>query len=95
MDMLDELLETINMLDWHHSRMLSYIPPHFTKLKLSDHGDRVKLMYWLQENTQGRFGIEKIINLDEGNNKFRLIDENLRIGFEDPAEATAYAVFFI
>ena len=92
MNMMDELFESVNMLDWHNARLLSYIPPHFTSLKMVDDDDRLAQFKWLEENTRGRFGIEHVVDI-EPKNRF-VTETKLRIGFEDPSEATMYALFF-
>ena len=91
-----ENLKDINLLDWHQVRFLKYIPKHFTVVTLEDNGDRIKLLKWLDENTFGRIGIEH--EYDEHkkvSNNFIVVDDDLKIGFENPEEATMYAMFFI
>ena len=90
-----EQLEDINILDWHQARFLKYIPKHFTQVMLEDNGDRIRLLEWLNENTTGRIGVERTFDEHEkSNNSFIVVDNDLKIGFEDASEATMYAMFF-
>jgi len=88
----EDIISKINPMDWHKTRYLNYIPKHFTRVKLIDHGDRKKLFDWLDANTVGRVGIEKAkdINVDD----LWILEEKFDIGFEDPTEATLYTIIF-
>lgn len=86
-------LSNINILDWHCERFLGYIPVHFTVVTLDDNGDREALLNWLDEHTTGRIGIEKDRNLED-KSTFVVVHDNLKIGFENPEEATMYSLFY-
>jgi hypothetical protein len=85
----------INMLDWYGERWLNYIPVHFTIVKFRHNDERLRAMNWLTENTSGRFGIAR--NQDPvaiANGNRYVFTTAAEIGFEDPAEATMYSMFF-
>jgi hypothetical protein len=86
-------LDNINICEWHQVRFLSYIPEHFTVVNLEGADDRNALMEWISENTTGRVGIEKDKSL-KNRSTLVIVNDNLKIGFEDPEEATMYAMFF-
>jgi len=86
------LLESINPMDWHNTKMLSFIPEHFVRVKFRHHHDRAQVLSWIEQNTTGRFAIEAIIDTEKVNTW--IVNEEYQIGFESPAEATMYTMFF-
>jgi hypothetical protein len=87
--------EDFNPMDWHNTKMLDYIPSHFVKVKFR-HTDRLRVLEWLQQNTTGRCAIEEVVDNDDDNGSHfhRIMNEEYRIGFEEPADATMYTMFF-
>jgi hypothetical protein len=83
----------INPMDWHNTRVLNYIPKHFVTVKFTHNDKKLEVLSWLQEHTVGRFGIELSEDKDEKNSVFSF-QEKILIGFEDPAEATMYSMFY-
>lgn len=87
-------LEDISLLEWHCQKILPYIPDHFTSVPLEEiNNDRMHLFRWLLEHTEGRIGIERVHDL-EAKSSFVVTNDQTRIGFEDPEEATMYSLFF-
>ena len=85
----------ISLLDWHGTRILDYIPEHFVRVKFRHDNERLQVIEWLEKNTTGRFGIEVIVENDKENSfGMLLVKENYQIGFENPADATMYTMFF-
>ena len=78
--------------DWHRTRYIRYIPQHFKTLK-TEH-DIGKVLVWLANNTTGRFGVEDTETLSEGLVNLMDRDEEYLVGFENPADATMFALFF-
>ena len=87
-------VETINPMDWHNTRMLDFIPPHFVRVKFRHNNDRAKVLAWLQQNTTGRCAIELVVEQEETFMHSILPKDNYQIGFEEPADATMYTMFF-
>jgi hypothetical protein len=78
-------------MDWHNVRYLDTIPVHFTTVPLK--GEIQDTLKWAEETTIGRFGIaEKPDATASGGLSF--MRQEMLIGFEDPAEATMYVMFF-
>lgn len=92
MSAIDKL--EINPMDWHNTRMLDYIPKHFARVRFNHNDRRLEVLEWLQEHTKGRFAIEVENDPDDIFGGGFAIKEIVRIGFEDPAEATMYTMFF-
>jgi hypothetical protein len=92
MNLIDKL--KINPMDWHSSRMLTYIPEHFVRVRFDHHDRRLEVLEWLQTHTVGRFAIEAINDEENSSHRSFMVNEKLQIGFEDPAEATMYTMFF-
>jgi len=84
----------INPMDWYNTKFLSYIPKHFVRVKFRHHAERTKVLSWIEQNTVGRFGIEAIIDANSPQHSWAVLSEEFQIGFEDPAEATMYTMFF-
>ncbi len=85
-------LETkINPIDWHNTRLLDFIPEHFVKVKFRHDETRGKVLEWLEQNATGRCAIEVI---PEQSGERWLVVEEYQIGFENPADATMYTMFF-
>jgi hypothetical protein len=88
-------IENINPMDWHNTKMLDFIPEHLVRVKFRHHRDRAKVLAWLEENTTGRCAIEEVIEPDIDNNRWAIrMREEYQIGFEEPADATMYTMFF-
>lgn len=97
----------ISPLDWHNTKFLDYIPDHFVKVKFRHDESRETVLIWLQHNVTGRYAIAPISTMHEktelGATPFppaspgvarSFWHESLYIGFEEPAEATMYAMFY-
>ena len=86
--------QNINPMDWHGTRFLASIPKHFIRIKFHHNQvqNRLEVLSWLEEHTAGRIGIEKVCNPDAAHSW--LVHEDYQIGFENPAEATMYTMFF-
>jgi len=84
-------MKDINPLDWFNLRYLDYIPEHFVTMPLKgDVGDTLK---WSERTTVSRFAIEEKQDV-EGGGAMSFMRNDMLIGFEDPAEATMYAMFY-
>ena len=83
--------DNINPMDWHDTKLLDFIPAHFVKVKFRHNGERGKVLSWIEANTTGRFAIEAVI---EQENRSWIANEDFQIGFENPADATMYTMFF-
>jgi len=79
-------------MDWHNTKFLSYIPNHFVRVKFEHSEDRLKVLQWLQNNTSGRFAIEPVVTTHR--RQQWLVNEQYQIGFEVPADATMYTMFY-
>jgi len=79
-------------MDWYNTKLLAYIPEHFVRVKFRHNEDRAKVLGWVERNTAGRFAIELKVDHDETTRW--LVKEDYHIGFEDPADATMYTMFF-
>ena len=86
------MIKDIAPLDWYNVRYLAYIPVHFVTVPLR--GEVQETLEWCERITAGRFAIaEKEFMTDaERRSIFR---KDMLIGFEDPAEATMYTMFYI
>jgi len=87
-------INDISLLDWHKTRILDFIPEHFVRVKFRHDNERLQVIEWLEKNTTGRFGIEIVFEKDKEQSFGMVINENYRIGFENPADATMYTMFF-
>ena len=67
-------------------RQLSFIPAHFTTVKVSKLCDIKLLDQWITYNLNSRYTIKKSFALDN-NNK---ISEVIEVGMEDPMELTMF-----
>lgn len=85
-------VDKINPMDWHGTKLVPFIPPHFVKVKFEFSHDRKRVLDWVQENVSGRFGFEEIIDPDERHTF--IVNEKYHIGFENPADATMFTMFF-
>lgn len=84
----------INPMDWYNTKFLSYIPEHFVRVKFRHNAERAEVLTWIEKNTVGRFGIEAVIDAEKPQHSWAMINEEFQIGFENPAEATMYTMFF-
>jgi hypothetical protein len=92
-------MHDINPLDWHNTKYLSYIPPHFVKIVVDSGKVEVpELLLWIEKNVGGRFGIEsELTTNDSQQTSYSFVyarNKNIKIGFEDPAEATMFSLIF-
>jgi len=69
-------------------RQLSFIPAHFTTVKVSKLCDIKLLDQWITYNLNSRYTIKKSFALDN-NNK---ISEVIEVGMEDPMELTMFSL---
>jgi hypothetical protein len=84
MNIADEL----DAMDWHGLRYIDYLPKHFIKCKMETPVD--EMLQWLEANTNGRFAIAPDTKQDFERNYF--VRQRLVIGFENPMEATLYTL---
>jgi len=80
--------------DWYNTRQLNFIPKHFTRFKLDAKINRLKLFNWIEQNCAGRFAIGKETTRIPGEVGSMYIKEDWKIGFEIPADATMFSLFF-
>ena len=80
--------------DWHNTRLLEYIPKHFTKFKLGSTVSRLKLLTWIEFNTSGRYAIAGEVTRKEGAVGSAMVLKEEFIAFEEPADATMYSLFY-
>jgi len=85
-------VKDINPMDWHNTKQLNFIPAHFTQFTFNHNEERLRVLAWAEQNIAGRFAIEAIV--DSNKTMHWLVDFKYRIGFENPADATMYAMFF-
>ena len=86
------IAEKINPMDWHNTKLLEYIPEHFVRVKFRHNESRNEVLAWAEQNTTGRFAIETVVD-SEAQHSW-LANEDYQIGFENPADATMYTMFF-
>jgi len=89
---MNTLTDNINPMDWHDTKLLDFIPKHFVRVKFRHHDKRGEVLAWIEANTTGRFAIESIVDPEE--NRSWIVNEKFQIGFENPADATMYTMFF-
>lgn len=76
---------------WHNTKMLDFIPPHFTTVEFRHINERRRTLNWLFANANGRFAIAEVHKQIAHT---EIITETVMIGFEDSADATAYVLFY-
>ena len=86
-------INTVNPMDWHNTKALDFIPDHFVRVKFRHNNSRAEVLTWLEQNTVGRYAIEVVAD-HEPKGGFGILREDYQIGFENPAEATMYTMFF-
>ena len=86
------LSNKINPMDWHNTKLLKFIPEHFVRVKFRHNEKRGEVLAWIEQNTEGRYAIETVVD-NEPENSW-LVNEDYQIGFENPADATMYTMFF-
>ena len=79
---------TVNALSVLGLRKLSFIPEHFTKLKIEHRFDVKDIEHWIEYNLNSRYAIRDSFGLDD-KRKLVTITE---IGMEDPKELTMLAL---
>ena len=85
----------INPMDWHNTKMLDFIPEHFVRVKFRHNDKRMEVLNWLDLNTAGRCAIEVVIDRDNTRMGYLTFSaEEYQIGFENPADATMYTMFY-
>lgn len=89
---MNTITDNINPMDWHDTKLIDFIPKHFVKVKFRHNDKRGEVLAWIEQNTTGRFAIEVIIDKDE--TRGWLTNEKYQIGFENPADATMYTMFY-
>ena len=86
-------IEIVNPMDWHNTKLLDFIPEHFVRVKFRHDDKRGEVLAWMEQNTTGRCAIEAVIDSEE-RSSFSFSHEEYQIGFENPADATMYTMFF-
>jgi len=78
----------INLMDWHGTRYMEYIPKHFTVVEINTNAIS-ELLIWVLSNTSGRFGINKSqdTTLVSG-------PDTIKVGFENSEDATIATLVF-
>jgi len=80
---------TVNALSALGVRKLSFIPEHFTTIKLKSFViDTKKLDHWINYHLNSRYAIRKTFILDDN----KKVVEATEIGFEDPKEITMFSL---
>jgi len=82
-----------NLMDWHGTKMLKFIPKHFIKVVFNHDSKRGEVLAWLEQNAAGRFAIEQKIEKPVGAGAF-FANEKFFIGFENAPDATMYTMFY-
>lgn len=76
----------LNPLDVLKIRKIKNLPPHFSKLKISDTELFDGLEEWVKSKLKGRYFLGKLPSIDEDNN----LKSSFFIGFEDQKELTYF-----
>lgn len=84
-------MKDINPMDWHNTRYVNSMPAHFVQVKIKDN-NKVALLNWITKNTSGRYSM--VANTQESKDSNYFVQEEKFIGFEDPADATMYSLFY-
>jgi len=80
---------TVNSLSALGVRKLSFIPEHFTTIRLKSLIiDTKKLDHWINYHLNSRYAIRKTFILDDN----KKVVEATEIGFEDPKEITMFSL---
>ena len=79
---------TVNALSVLGLRKLSFIPTHFTKLKIEHRFNVSDIEHWIEYNLNSRYAIRDSVGLDEN----RKLVSFVEIGMEDPKELTMLAL---
>jgi hypothetical protein len=79
---------TVNALSVLGLRKLSFIPAHFTKLKIEHRFNVSDIEHWIEYHLDGRYAIQECYGLDQN----RKINVSTEIGMEDPKELTMLAI---
>ena len=87
----NELLEKTNPLDWHQDRFLTTMPDHFIRVPLKETTDQIELFEWIIHNIAGRVAITHKTESEKVANVFQ---KQMMIGFENPADATLFTLFY-
>jgi hypothetical protein len=76
-----------NPLNFYGLRQLEVLPPHFEVVNSAFmYNIQESVVRWIEDNLKGRFYVGKGVDLREDNN----LDYCLKIGFEDPKEASYF-----
>lgn len=75
----------VDLLALGGGRELDDLPWHFTMVKLDNNVGAKSARHWIWKNLTGRFVVLGIPDM-------RRIDGGTRVAFEDPSEATAFAL---
>lgn len=79
---------TINPLNVHNLRRLTFCPPHFTCLKTTaDYSNQKTIVDWIYENFEGRFFVG-----EENELNGKSMTAQMVIGFELPTESTYFGL---
>jgi hypothetical protein len=78
----------VNPLSVLGMRRLSFIPEHFSSIKVPTSVDIRLLDQWISYNLNSRYSIKKSVTLDSINK----LSEVIEIGMEDPMELTLFSL---
>jgi hypothetical protein len=77
----------LNPLEVLNSRKLTTVPPHFSKMKISDTEYFEGIEDWVRVKLKGRYAIYKIPSYDQSSNNLKT---SVHIAFEEPSELTYF-----
>jgi hypothetical protein len=83
---------TINPRDWFNTRRISHMPHHFTRVSLEqiDVFAHDEAAHWIDDNTEGRYTVCTCAERKHG----KIVNKTYA-GFEDPAEASYFALAYL
>lgn len=76
----------LNPIDVLKQRKLTILPPHFSKIKISDSEIFEGIEEWVQNKLKGRYCLVKYPSIDQEGN----LKSSYHIGFEDQKELTYF-----
>jgi len=81
-------IDEIDLKDWHDTKYLNHKPEHFISLN-SPVRNMARLLAWITTNVSGRYSITSKYKEDRYRRDMEYI-----IGFENPADATSFSLFY-
>lgn len=75
-------------MDWHNTRLVPFIPEHFSRIKLQEGKTVDEILPWITEHCSGRYGFANDFIYDSF-----MTTEIFYVGFEKPEDATMFSLF--